>query len=303
MVRGEPSAPLRAPLADFLRAKTTTLTRILNTSAVEEVAAAYDLKTGALLAPPWKHPDRIRSAEFSPDGARVLTACIDGSARLFDAVSGTLIHEWKHEFPLTRARFSPDGRTVLTTCGGWKRLPRPLTAYDAGTGALRWTAWHEDDVSDARFSPDSTLIASIGLNAQVRLFRAADGSSIGTPLTLRSVPGSVLFSPDSRLLAITGSGDEPNLLDTATAQPAAIPMPHPGGIHDMQFSADSRTLATRSSDGLLHLWPLAAATGSVEELQRTAELLSNQTLEGNSPRRLTVEELRVARRSGSMLNP
>ena len=67
----------------------------------------------------------------------------------------------------------------------------------------------------------------------------------------------------------------------------------PGGIQGMQFSADSRTLATTSNDGLVRLWSLDGADEDVTELRRTAELLCNQALKGNTPRRLTVEELRA----------
>ncbi len=291
LICGEPPAAGRDPLTAFLRAKSTALTRIINATAVEEVALVYDLKTGALLVPPLKHPDRLRGAEFSPDGKHFVTACVNGTARLYSTGDGQLIREWKHEFSLTRARFSPDGRTILTACGGWKQLPRPLTAWDAKSGAQRWIAWHEDDVADAVFSPDGARVATIGQNAQVRLFHAADGTPVGTPLTLSTPPGSVQFSPDGRLLAIAGSGREPNLLDAATARPLAIPMQHPGGISAVQFSADSRTLATTSNDSFVRLWPLEVATQSVGELQRKAELLSNQSLDGNAARRLTAREM------------
>src|SRR6516225_6574833 len=62
----------------------------------------------------FNHQDGVEDAAFSPDGARILTASWDRTAKLWDAASGKLIASFPHQGAVNAATFSPDGARILT---------------------------------------------------------------------------------------------------------------------------------------------------------------------------------------------
>ncbi len=57
----------------------------------------------------------MTSAVFSPDGSLVLTASVDGDARIWSAATGRMLHLLRfHVATVSQALFSPDGRWVVT---------------------------------------------------------------------------------------------------------------------------------------------------------------------------------------------
>src|SRR5262249_8322902 len=61
------------------------------------------------------HEGPVRFAAFSSDGKRIVTAALDQTARIWDAVSGKEIAVLRgHESPVTSAAFSPDGSRLVT---------------------------------------------------------------------------------------------------------------------------------------------------------------------------------------------
>jgi WD40 repeat protein len=79
----------------------------------------------------WAHKDAVTHVEFSPDGKSVLTASQDGTARVWDAVTGEprFDQPLAHKGPINHAAFSPDGLRVLT--GSADKTAR---LWDAVTG-------------------------------------------------------------------------------------------------------------------------------------------------------------------------
>jgi len=62
-----------------------------------------------------RHKNIVNSAQFSPDGQRVVTASWDKTAQLWDTVSGKPIGEpMKHESRVNSAQFSPDGQRMVS---------------------------------------------------------------------------------------------------------------------------------------------------------------------------------------------
>ena len=116
--------------------------------AIEGLTAAA-LAVGYPLFSPWQHDKAVNVASFSPDGARVVTASEDGTARLWDAKSGSPLATFAENHDLVlAAMFSPDGATILAASANGNayifdtRLERYI---DRACGILRT---HPDDYKE-----------------------------------------------------------------------------------------------------------------------------------------------------------
>ena len=128
-----------------------------------------------------------------------------------------------------------------------------VTVWDLRTGKVAWSdvRTHTDIVESIAFSPDGALLASVGKDQLIRLWRLADGECVSTLIGAAwGGVRSVRFSPDGTLLASGGNGREEGgrvrLWSVATGRvvhgvgPHALAMAREG-VH-VAFAADGARL-------------------------------------------------------------
>lgn len=133
----------------------------------------------------------------SYNGRHVLTWGPDGTARLWDARTGSPIgSRFRHAdvYGHMSATFSRDGHRILTWGDTTARL------WDAGTGAqIGPSLQHADGVSGAVFSSDESRILTWGYDGTARLWDARWGLAQSSPNAFVSaVCAELLGSPSLR---------------------------------------------------------------------------------------------------------
>jgi energy-coupling factor transporter ATP-binding protein EcfA2 len=168
------------------------------------------------ITPPLQHREGVRSAAFSPDGARVVTASGDRSARVWDAATGkSLSPPLQHQEGVRGAAFSPDGTRVVTA--SWDKTAR---IWDATTGQqLSPPLEHRGPVVSAAFSFDGTRVVTASWDNTARVWDAATGTPISPPLEHQGPVVSAAFSSDGTRVVTTSWDDTARVWDAVTGTP------------------------------------------------------------------------------------
>jgi WD40 repeat protein len=148
------------------------------------------------------HPGGVVWAAFSPDGNRVVTACADGTGRVWETDTGRQATALlQHSGTVLLVAFSPDGKTVLTA--GQDNTAR---LWNAATGqATTPPLQHARRMTAACFSPDGTMVLTGSRDGTARVWDVATGEPVTPPLRHLVYPNVAAFRPDGRQL-VTNEG-------------------------------------------------------------------------------------------------
>jgi len=129
----------------------------------------------------------VFTANFSPDGTKIVTASYDSTARVWDVETGKELHTLKHvpghSAGVNTAVFSPDGKKIVTAGSdgteGFLREARVGTVriWDVETGReIRRLEGYKGRAHTASFSPDGKKVIAAGWTHDDRGFPIDDNA-------------------------------------------------------------------------------------------------------------------------------
>ena len=131
------------------------------------------------------HAESVVTAAYSPDGTRIATASQDGTAKVWDAVTGKelmTLGEVNESNAVNQLAYSPDGTRIVTA-----HDDHTAKVWDLATGRVILTlSGHDDFVISVAYSPDGAHIATTSGDNTVKMWDAATGKELLHPLRSRA---------------------------------------------------------------------------------------------------------------------
>jgi WD40 repeat protein len=216
-------------------------------TALRDALPQLQLKTTLAPRPP------LRSAAFSSDGTRLLTAAADGTVRVWDAASDKQLAAIPGFGRLNSAAFSHDGTRIVTANDDGTARILDVSSGKV-IGVLTPPSRNAYAVSSAAFSPNDKLIVTSYADGTARIWDVRTGRLLRT---LTAEQGHVLldaaFSPDSRFVVTASASGNARIYDVQTGAQMRV-LRGSIGLLSAAFSPNGKFVVTACGDGTTRIW-------------------------------------------------
>lgn len=228
----------------------------------------------------------ISDASFSPDGSTILSASSDGTVKLWDMATGTLVRtlgeysDNELDDGILSASFSPNGKLIMTI------TPKAITFWNVETGGRL----HQETRANlsgtiAAFNPNGSTVAisTASFPHQLKILDANTGQTLRTFEVGQFSVGSLAFSPDGSTLAVGNSAGAVSLWNPETGQQLRTLTQRGAFVDAIAFSPDGKNLAIGQGKAV-RFWnlvtgeELSTASGHTESVTNVAFGAGDKTI-------------------------
>jgi WD40 repeat protein len=205
------------------------------------------------------HDHLVNHCAFSNDGAYLVTASSDYSARIWTVPDLRLVTVLTgHQDDVDMAAFSADSQRIATCA-----LDRRVRIFSVTGQLIHDMPGHTGNVLSLAWTPDDRHVVTTSVDGTVRTWDAESGKPAGvTALDVRT--DSVEIGPDGTVYA----GDDRGRLALIRAGEVNYFQAHQAGIKKIALNAEGDRLVSLSYDRSLKVWDLSDA-GAPREVQHT----------------------------------
>jgi WD40 repeat protein len=202
--------------------------------------------------------DYIYQVLFRPRSKEILTACDDGTLKMWNTESLEKVRTYfGHSDKVTTVSFSPDGRQILS--GG---VDKRAILWDAETGKpLKILKGHQEGISAVAINPNGWLVAtaSYQMNRKDYSIRLWDAK---TAKCLAMIPNqygitSLCFGSNGRYLMAGCVDNNVYFFDAMSGKMMLTMKGHSQRVNTVAFSHENRFGISGSNDKTIRIWDLA----------------------------------------------
>jgi WD40 repeat protein len=237
---------------------------LIATVSDDRMALLLDAKTGAIRKRLIGHTERTRSCSFSPSGQYLLTSGMDGTARVWDVISGNpVIVMGRDTFGLLGSCWSPSGMLIAGAYSDgvtvvWSAKDGEIIA-SLNTGSEGEGTW------DCQFITEDQLV-TVGEDGHLRRWLITEGKCTLDLSIHRERIRRCDISSDGNF-ALTASIDHSvALIDFCSQRVLGYLHGHTDRLRSAKFSIDSQRIVTAAEDRTVRLWDTATLS-QVHELR------------------------------------
>ncbi|KAJ1328039.1 dynein assembly factor with WDR repeat domains 1 [Microdochium nivale] len=203
------------------------------------------------------HTNWVRSAAFSPDGQRIVSASDDSTVKIWSVQAGACEATFEgHTDSVRSAAFSPDGQRIVSASND-----NTVKVWSVQTGTCEATfEGHTDSVRSAAFSPDGQRIVSASNDNTVKVWSVQTGACEATFEGRTGSVRSAAFSPDGQYIVSASYDNTVKVWSVQTGTCEATFEGHTHSVISAAFSPDGQRIVSASDDNTVKVWSVQTST-------------------------------------------